>query len=140
MIEKAPLQVYTSALIFSPKMSIVRKWYWNQRPNWIKMFPSVEGNWSDSLQTLEGHSDKSQQSSSQPMANFSPLHHTTTLFESGTQIRALYREHFKFSIGLLLLPSHTITGVLSLHRMMESSKSRTFQQARYKARVNVLRS
>lgn len=39
-------------------MSIVRNRYWSQRPNWIKTFPSVEENWSGSLQTLEGHSDK----------------------------------------------------------------------------------
>jgi WD40 repeat protein len=58
IIEKAPLQVYTSALIFTPKLSIIRNRYWNQRPDWIKRFPSVEKNWSGSLQTLEGHSDR----------------------------------------------------------------------------------
>ena len=55
-IEQAPLQVYYSALLFTPVMSIVRKQFGNQMPQWIKRGPEVEANWSATLQTLEGHS------------------------------------------------------------------------------------
>jgi len=55
-IEQAPLQVYYSALLFTPVMSIVRKQFDNQMPQWIKRWPEVEANWSATLQTLEGHS------------------------------------------------------------------------------------
>ncbi|KAA6408308.1 MAG: hypothetical protein FRX48_08050 [Lasallia pustulata] len=56
-IEQAPLQVYHSALFFTPVMSIVRKQFSNKMPWWIKRGPEVEANWSATLQTLEGHSD-----------------------------------------------------------------------------------
>ncbi|SLM39563.1 WD40/YVTN repeat-like-containing domain, partial [Lasallia pustulata] len=56
-IEQAPLQVYYSALFFTPVMSIVRKQFSNKMPWWIKRGPEVEANWSATLQTLEGHSD-----------------------------------------------------------------------------------
>ena len=56
IIEKPPLQVYSSALIFSPKMSLIRTQFTRQGPMWIKNWPNVEENWSLSLQMLEGHS------------------------------------------------------------------------------------
>ena len=57
IIEKAPLQTYISALIFSPKKSIVRLQFSTQIPSWIKCLPAVEEGWNPSLQALEGHSD-----------------------------------------------------------------------------------
>lgn len=56
IIEKAPLQVYASALMFSPKISLIRRQFLSQGPMWIKRWPDVEENWSPTLQTLEGHS------------------------------------------------------------------------------------
>ncbi|KAH0553157.1 hypothetical protein GP486_006658 [Trichoglossum hirsutum] len=55
IIEEAPLQVYSSALVFSPKRSIIRKLHLDDFPAWIKSLPKVENHWSPSLQTLEGH-------------------------------------------------------------------------------------
>ena len=55
IIEKAPLQVYTSALVFSPEMSLIRQQFLSQKPLWIEVLLVVEENWSPSLQTLEGH-------------------------------------------------------------------------------------
>jgi hypothetical protein len=55
-IEKAPLQVYNSALYFAPQSSIVRKQFSDRIPKWIKRGPDVEASWSATLQTLEGHS------------------------------------------------------------------------------------
>jgi len=57
IIEEAPLQIYCSALIFSPKASIVRDLSWDQVPVWIKRAPYVQDNWNPSLHTLEGHSN-----------------------------------------------------------------------------------
>jgi WD40 repeat protein len=56
IIEEAPLQAYCSALVFSPKASIVRELFWDQVPDWIKRTSGVQEDWNPSLQTLEGHS------------------------------------------------------------------------------------
>jgi WD40 repeat protein len=50
--------VYASALVFSPKMSLIRRQFLSQGPTWIKSWPHVEENWSPTLQILEGHSDE----------------------------------------------------------------------------------
>jgi len=57
IVEKAPLQVYASALVFSPAMSLVRQQFLDQHPKWIDNWPIVKENWDSSLQTLEGHSE-----------------------------------------------------------------------------------
>ncbi|KAL7933498.1 WD40-repeat-containing domain protein [Trichoderma chlorosporum] len=54
-IEMAPLQIYSSALAFSPLQSLVRKTFCQEKPPWIQNITSVEENWSPCLQTLEGH-------------------------------------------------------------------------------------
>ncbi|KAL2168899.1 hypothetical protein VTG60DRAFT_6734 [Thermothelomyces hinnuleus] len=54
-IENSPLQVYTSALIFSPSRSITRSQFEKEEPEWIIQKPIVADNWSACLQTLEGH-------------------------------------------------------------------------------------
>ncbi|KAK4118487.1 WD40 repeat-like protein [Parathielavia appendiculata] len=56
-IENSPLQVYASALVFSPAHSITRNQYKNEEPKWIIRKPIMADNWSACLQTLEGHSD-----------------------------------------------------------------------------------
>lgn len=52
IIEEAPLQVYCSALLFSPEQSLIRQIYHNQTPNW--MIPSFQrrGTWSAYTQFL----------------------------------------------------------------------------------------
>src|SRR5271170_5847126 len=57
VIERAPLQIYCSALAFTPVMSIVRKQFADRMPGWIQRGPDVQKNWSALLQTLEDHSD-----------------------------------------------------------------------------------
>ena len=49
----APLQIYCSALIFAPKISIIRQHFSNQIPYWIRRLPDVLDNWSPLQQTLE---------------------------------------------------------------------------------------
>jgi len=55
-IENSPLQVYLSALIFSPGRCITRSEFENAVPQWITQKPTIADNWSACLQTLEGHS------------------------------------------------------------------------------------
>jgi WD40 repeat protein len=57
MASTTPLQLYYSALIFSPEQSIVRKTYSDDIPDWICPLPKVEAQWSPNLQTLTGHSN-----------------------------------------------------------------------------------
>ncbi|KAH8742353.1 hypothetical protein F5883DRAFT_478116 [Diaporthe sp. PMI_573] len=57
IIEKAPLQAYVSALIFSPTNSLTRKLFESKVPGFIVRKPYVELNWDACLSTLEGHSD-----------------------------------------------------------------------------------
>ena len=56
VIEKAPLQLYCSALVFAPENSIVRKQFEKYIPFWIRTKSKVQENWDAELQTLEGHS------------------------------------------------------------------------------------
>lgn len=58
IVEKAPLQTYASALIFSPINSLVRKCYANQLPSWVTLSPEPRENWSNCVFTLEGHQDE----------------------------------------------------------------------------------
>ncbi|KAJ4288639.1 hypothetical protein N0V90_011876 [Kalmusia sp. IMI 367209] len=54
-IEQAPLQVYWSALLFTPGKSAVMKQFAEVVPQQIKIIPEVEAEWNACLQTLEGH-------------------------------------------------------------------------------------
>ncbi|KAI9655416.1 MAG: hypothetical protein M1829_000652 [Trizodia sp. TS-e1964] len=56
-IENNPLQVYTSALIFSPTCSLIRELFKKEEPEWIINKPAMQEYWSSCLQTLEGHSN-----------------------------------------------------------------------------------
>ncbi len=55
-IQISPLQVYASALIFSPAGSLIRRHFKKEEPEWITIKPPMRDEWSECLQTLEGHS------------------------------------------------------------------------------------
>ncbi|KAF2814948.1 vegetative incompatibility protein HET-E-1 [Mytilinidion resinicola] len=55
ILEDAPLQVYSSALIFAPEMSIMRKTFTNYIPGWVSRLSKVEDDWDACRSTLEGH-------------------------------------------------------------------------------------
>jgi len=55
-IENAPLQVYSSALVFSPAHSLIRELFKQEEPEWITTKPAMQDDWTSCLQTLEGHS------------------------------------------------------------------------------------
>ena len=52
-----PLQLYYSALVFTPEESIVRSTFQHFVTSWLVRIPSMGRIWSPCLQTLEGHSD-----------------------------------------------------------------------------------
>ncbi|TIA31917.1 WD40 repeat-like protein [Aureobasidium pullulans] len=54
IVDKSPLQMYYSALMFSPNHSILRQRFW-EGFEWLKVAPVVQDNWDACLQTLEGH-------------------------------------------------------------------------------------
>ncbi|KXJ84888.1 WD domain, G-beta repeat-domain-containing protein, partial [Microdochium bolleyi] len=56
-IEHAPLQAYSSALVFAPGRSLVKELFKAEGPSWITTKPLVEADWNACLQTLKGHSD-----------------------------------------------------------------------------------
>ncbi|KAH8621458.1 Vegetative incompatibility protein, partial [Alternaria alternata] len=58
VLEEAPLQVYYSCLVFSPKLSVIREMFSKQAPGWLAYMPEVLENWGACLQTLKGHSGR----------------------------------------------------------------------------------
>jgi WD40 repeat protein len=56
VIEKAPLQIYSSALVFTPEKSIVRKQFKERITSSIHKISKGQADWSEAWQTLEGHS------------------------------------------------------------------------------------
>lgn len=56
-MDVAPLQIYSSALIFAPKRCEFRQCFEEAIPKWIKRQPTVPMDWDACLQTLEGHND-----------------------------------------------------------------------------------
>ncbi|VUC26081.1 unnamed protein product [Clonostachys rosea] len=55
ILETAPLQVYSSALLFAPINSLVRKTFEDHIPDWITHKPKLEDQWDACILTLEGH-------------------------------------------------------------------------------------
>ncbi|KAG5769306.1 hypothetical protein H9Q72_003400 [Fusarium xylarioides] len=55
IIEEAPLQIYSSAVVFSPKNSIVRRLFTSRVPSWLLAWPAVEDEWGPCSLVI-GHS------------------------------------------------------------------------------------
>jgi WD40 repeat protein len=55
VIEKAPLQLYTACLIFTPTKSRVRSAYEKLGGSIVSQFPEAEADWGMIVSTLEGH-------------------------------------------------------------------------------------
>ncbi|KAF2258299.1 WD40 repeat-like protein [Lojkania enalia] len=53
----SPLQVYTSALLFSPARSLIKGLFKEEGLKGITTVPPIRDSWSACIQTLEGHSD-----------------------------------------------------------------------------------
>ena len=57
VIDLAPLQIYSSALVFTPTQSIVRRLFEHNIPEWLYLRPQVMSKWTSEIQKLEGHDD-----------------------------------------------------------------------------------
>lgn len=55
-IESNPLQIYASALLFSPTHSLIRTLFQEEELNGVVIKPGMDKGWSSCLLTLEGHS------------------------------------------------------------------------------------
>ena len=55
MIETAPLQIYSSALIFSPRASKIRAEHQHHVGDFVQVLGPEAGRWNSCLQTLQGH-------------------------------------------------------------------------------------
>ncbi|KAI9782682.1 MAG: hypothetical protein M1839_004669 [Geoglossum umbratile] len=55
ILEDAPLQIYSSALIFAPETTVIQKTFADHIPEWINMISKVGDNWDACRSTLEGH-------------------------------------------------------------------------------------
>ncbi|OQE36694.1 hypothetical protein PENCOP_c011G02558 [Penicillium coprophilum] len=51
-----PLQIYSSAVIFSPESSVVRRKNMYKIPGWLRRIPPMENHWTFLIQTLARHS------------------------------------------------------------------------------------
>ena len=58
-IENAPLQLYASALIFSPTASLTRALFGADEPDWLVGKPSMDCQWGVCLHTIEAHGVRS---------------------------------------------------------------------------------
>ncbi|PVI01519.1 hypothetical protein DM02DRAFT_591000 [Periconia macrospinosa] len=52
-IEQAPLQAYSSALLFSPTRSLIRRLFQKEESKWVETQPAITADWSACLQTIE---------------------------------------------------------------------------------------
>ncbi|POR34530.1 Vegetative incompatibility protein HET-E-1 [Tolypocladium paradoxum] len=57
IISSAPLQIYSSVLLFSPQRSIIKNLFESEIPNWISLKPQTVSNWDRCIQKLEGHDE-----------------------------------------------------------------------------------
>jgi len=55
--DTAPLQLYSSGLIFAPIKLAIQETFKRDIPGWIYRSPEVEQYWSAELEILEGHSN-----------------------------------------------------------------------------------
>ncbi|KAI1457972.1 hypothetical protein F4805DRAFT_152247 [Annulohypoxylon moriforme] len=58
VIEQAPLQIYCSALLFSPTTSIIRISFEMLIPSWITQKPKMQKDWTIELSVFEGHTEE----------------------------------------------------------------------------------
>ena len=58
MVAAWPLQIYSSAIIFSPQLSELRRGNLDKIPTWLGNIPRTEDAWTSLIQTLSGHSDR----------------------------------------------------------------------------------
>ncbi|TQN71089.1 Vegetative incompatibility protein HET-E-1 [Colletotrichum shisoi] len=57
VINKAPCQVYSSAILFSPKSSIVKQTFLSEVPAWVVKYPEVADDWDPAIHVMKSPVD-----------------------------------------------------------------------------------
>ncbi|ETS03685.1 WD40 repeat-like protein, partial [Trichoderma reesei RUT C-30] len=124
IINNAPLQIYLSAILFTPKLSIVRSLFEEELSSWITVKPPVESHWSPCLQIMEGSTDHVALSADKKMLASSTIHGDLNLWDvnSGKLIRERYiREDISkivfSSDSKRFIASRTIDGKIQVQDM-----------------------
>jgi WD40 repeat protein len=55
MVDLAPLQLYASALVFAPDLSLIKTLFKSCMPSWLSSRPRIEGTWRSDVLKFEGH-------------------------------------------------------------------------------------
>ncbi|KAL6895276.1 WD40 repeat-like protein [Trichoderma longibrachiatum] len=101
IIYNAPLQIYLSAILFSPKRSIVRSLFENELLSWIAVKLPVDNHWSPCLRTIHAWAYSIALSKDKILAIASSKSLKLWDVKSGKQIRELetkgHVEHVTFS-------------------------------------------
>jgi len=58
IVDLAPLQLYTSALVFAPDLSIIKTLFKSCMPSWLARVPKIEGSWHNDMLKFVGHTDE----------------------------------------------------------------------------------
>ncbi|EHK18052.1 uncharacterized protein TRIVIDRAFT_159771 [Trichoderma virens Gv29-8] len=57
-LDKAPLQIHSSALIFAPEMSTIKCLFKSSIPSWLSTLPVMQSHWDPCIATIEDHDMK----------------------------------------------------------------------------------
>ncbi|KAF3938599.1 hypothetical protein ABW19_dt0200538 [Dactylella cylindrospora] len=55
VIDEAPLQVYSSALVFAPEKSVIRSLFLERHPRWAELVSKTDQFWGPIMQVFQGH-------------------------------------------------------------------------------------
>ncbi|KAI0857364.1 quinon protein alcohol dehydrogenase-like superfamily [Xylaria cubensis] len=112
IMRTAPLQIYSSALVFAPAESIVRLTFQNDIPKYITQLPLTEPRWNACLHTLEGHNswvfDVAFSSDGTLIASVS-LDRTIRIFSTNTGApkQVIIQQPYLKSVSIALSPDGT---------------------------------
>ncbi|OJJ04748.1 hypothetical protein ASPVEDRAFT_153082 [Aspergillus versicolor CBS 583.65] len=110
-INRAPLQVYSAALLFCPQKSVIRELFWGDRPSHIRAIAGIQEYSNLGLQITEGH-----KGSSVNDAQYSPDQQTFATASSDKTIKL-----WSATTGFLLQTLNAHTGCVNAIAFLDSN-------------------